>query len=405
MVKSFIHKILLRRHFWRHATFSEISELYTSRMLRMAAMHIIGSFMSIYLYQVGYSVGEIAVFWAAFYLFKVVVAMPSAAFVGWIGPKHAILISNLLYIPAMICFAYLPQTGAWVLIPALILQGLSASIYAIAYSIDFSKVKSSEHAGKEIGYMNIVEKVTTGLSPLIGGILALVFGPQVVIIVSAILFALAAAPLMTTGEQVSTRIKLKLKGFPWRLLFGHSVAQTSLGFDVFASGTVWSLYAAIFIIGISTSNEIYLISGALLSVIFLAALVASYAFGKIIDKRRGKELMQFGGAANAITHLMRPFTGSPVTIAGLNATNEVATTGFTMPYTRAVFDNADLSGARTTYLGLTDMLANIGAGLAALLLALLAPIVGDQQVLVYFFFLAAGNALLMLTARFPLYNK
>ena len=405
MMKSILHSIFHRRHFWRHATFSEIAELYASRMLRMAAVHIIGSFMSIYLFQVGYSVTQIALFWAAFYFFKVVTALPSAAFVGWIGPKHAILISNLLYIPAMLCFAVLPEWGAWLLVPTLVLQGLSASIYSIAYSIDFSKVKSAEHAGKEIGYMNIIEKLTGGLSPLIGGFLAFITGPQVVIVISAILFALSAVPLMRTGEQVNTRIRLKFKGFPWHLLLRHSLAQTSLGFDVFASGTVWTLYTAVVIIGISSNNEIYIASGILLSVIFLAALVASYTFGKLIDRRRGKELMQAGAVANALTHLMRPFTGSPIAIAGLNATNEVATTGYTMPYTRAVFDNADLSGARTTYLGLTELIANFGAGLGALLLAFMAPYFGEQPALTGFFFVSAAAALLVLTARFPLYKK
>ena len=67
MVKSFLHKLLLRRHFWRYATFSEVAELYTSRVLRLAAVHIVGGFMSVYLYQLGYSVTFIALAWGCFY--------------------------------------------------------------------------------------------------------------------------------------------------------------------------------------------------------------------------------------------------------------------------------------------------------------------------------------------------
>ena len=183
------------------------------------------------------------------------------------------------------------------------------------------------------------------------------------------------------------------------------MAQVSYGFDVFASGTVWTLYTAVVVIGISSNNEIYAASGILLSVIFFAALIASYTFGKIIDRRRGKELMRAGAIANALTHFMRPFTGSTIAIAGLNATNEVATTGYTMPYTRALFDNADLSGARTTYLGLTDLIANFGAGVGALVLAFMVPYLGEQPTLTNFFFISAAVALLVLTARFPLYKK
>src|SRR5690606_1063569 len=132
-----------------------------------------------------------------------IIALPAARLIAWIGPKHAILVSNLLYIPSMIAFALLPQFGPWLLGVALIFQAVSATMYSIGYMIDFSKVKSVEHAGKEIAYMNIFEKVTTGLSPLIGGFIAFLFGPQVVIIIAAVLFALAAVPLFRTGEQVS----------------------------------------------------------------------------------------------------------------------------------------------------------------------------------------------------------
>ena len=405
MEKGFIHRLMLRRHFWRYATFGEVAELYASRVLRMAAIHIAASFMSIYLYQLGYSIVFIGLFWACFYAFKAFIGLPVAALVARIGPKHAILISNLLYIPAMVCFALLPEYGVWLLAPTLVLQGLSAGMYAIAYSIDFSKVKSMEHAGKEIAYMNMLEKITTGLSPLVGGIVALFFGPQVTLVLAAALFSLAAAPLFKTGEPVRVHKKLQFKGFPWRLLFRQSLAQWSVGFDVFASGTVWALYTAILILGISDENDIYAKTGALLSVVLIAALVASYAFGRLIDRRKGKDLLQVGVVANSITHLLRPFVGTPGTVAGLNAANEVATTAYTMPFTRAVFDNADLSGARTTYLGLIDVLANIGAAMAALLLAGAAYFIGETLSLKTFFFVASGVVLLVLTARFPLYKR
>lgn len=397
---------MLRRHFWRHATFSEVAELYVSRMLRMAAIYLAGSFISIYMYQLGYSVAFIAFFWAAFFIFKALVSLPVARLIAWIGPKHAILISNLLYIPAMIAFALLPTLGPWLLLPILAFQALSASMYAIAYLIDFSKVKSVEHAGKEIAYMNIFEKLTTGLSPLIGGFIAYIWGPQVVIIVAAILFALAAAPLLRTGEQVRTNQRLVFKGFPWRLLFGHSIAQFSYGFDVFASGTVWSLFVAVIILGLSAdSDAVYAITGLLVSVVFIVAIIASYTYGRLIDRRKGGELMKAGAIGNALTHLIRPFVGSPVVVAGLNAANELATTAFTLPYTRAVFDNADISGARTTYLGLVEVLSNLGAGIAALLLAFAAVASNEEFAMKSFFFIAGAMGLLVLTARFPLYKK
>lgn len=406
MVRRFFQTLLSRRHFWRYATFNEVAEIYASRVLRMAAIYIMGSFMSIYLYQVGYSVVLIAFFWAMFYALKALTALPIARLVAWIGPKHSTLISNLLYIPSMISFALLPDYGPALLIPTLIFQATSATMYSIAYNINFSKVKSLEHAGKEIAYMNIFEKVTTGLSPLIGGFIALWFGPKVVIVVAAILFAAAATPLFRSGEPVKVNQKLTFRGFPWKLFFRHAVAQFGYGFDVFSSGTVWTLYIAIGIIGITAgNNEAYAVVGMLISVVFIVAIIASYTYGKIIDRRRGKELMHMGAIANAATHLMRPFVVSPVVVAGLNAANELATTAYTLPYTRAVYDNADISGARTTYLGVVEIMSNIGACVAAALLGVAALFFTEVLSLRGFFFISAAVALVFLTPRFPLYKK
>lgn len=406
MIRSFFSQLFTRRRFWRYAPFGQIAELYASRVLRMAALYMVSTFVSIYLYQLGVSVALIALYWMTFYLLKVGLTLPLARLVAWMGPRRSIFISNVLYIPAMVAYALLPTFGLWVLLIAPIFQAISATMYSIAYNTDFSKIKSMEHAGKQIAYMNIFEKVTIGLSPLAGGLIAFVWGPQVVIIISAILFAVAAMPLFISGESVKVNQKLVFRGFPWRLLRGHMGAQFALGFDMFTSGTVWSLYVAIAILGVTAaSNDIYALSGLLLSVVFVVAIIASYAYGKIIDRRKGGELMRFGVGASALTQLMRAFATTPIMAVGLNAAGEMATTGYTLPYIRALFDNADLSGARATYLGMVEILTNLGGAVAALILAVGASIVEGQTALQGFFFVAAGVILLVWTARFPLYKK
>lgn len=406
MIRDFIQKIFRVRHFWRQASFDEVAELYTSRMLRMSALYIISSFVSIFLYQIGYSVPAIAFVWAGFYGLKLLIALPLARLVAYIGPKHAILASNIIYIPAMIAYALLPDYGVWLLPVAIVFQAISATMYSIAYNIDFSKVKSIDRAGRQIAVMNIIEKVTTGLSPLLGGLVALFWGPQVVIVLSALLFAMAAWPLFRTGEPVRIHQKLMFRGFPWRLLMSHALAQISIGFDVFTSGTIWSLYIAIFILSDSTySNDVYAIVGLLLSVVFIVAIIASYTYGKIIDRRRGKQLMIIGSFANTLTHFSRPFIITPVAIAGLNAANELATTGYLLPYTRAMYDNADLSGSRTTYLGIVEVITNFGACLSAIAAGIATLLFSVESALHGFFFLTGVVVLLVLSARFPIYGK
>ena len=66
MIQALIHRWLLRRHFWRHATFSEIAELYASRLMTMFALRFVMVFASVYLYKLDYDLIFIALFWAVF---------------------------------------------------------------------------------------------------------------------------------------------------------------------------------------------------------------------------------------------------------------------------------------------------------------------------------------------------
>lgn len=404
MLKTIIHRILLRRHFWRYATFSEVGELYASSMMRRLAINISAAFMSIYLLQNGYSILFIAGYWGLYYFLKIFMALPSAIYASKFGPKHGILVSNLLYIPAMILFTMVPHWGLVAIAASALLQGASATMYNICYYIDFSKVKSMEHAGKEIAYMNMVEKIATGLSPLIGGLLAFVAGPEASMWAAAVLFAVAALPLLKTAEPPRSRQKLVFRGFPWRMAWRSLVAETGLGFDVVASGIVWSLLVAVAILGTS-GNEVYAKLGALLSIVLLAAIVSSYAYGKLIDRRRGGDLLRIAVMSNTLVHLVRPFTGTIGGVLAVNAANEVATTGYAMAFTRGMFDTADISGHRVTYLACIEMMANLGAALAGVVLVICVLMFGDIDGMRSFFFVAAAVVLIIATPKFHLYRK
>lgn len=405
MLQNLIHRLLQRRHFWRYATFSEVAELYASRTMRMFALRIVQTFTSVYLLQEGFSLLFIALFWAAFYLLKVLFSWPAARLIARIGPKHVTLISNLVSALGMVFLPFAPEYGLLALIPWNMLQAFSGCSNDLAYLVDFSKVKNSEHAGKEIGYMNIFEKIATGVSPLIGGGLALLYGPEALMILSAALFLLSAVPLLLTAEPVRIRQKLQVRGFPWRTTWRSMVAESAIGFDVFATGSTWSLFMALVIFS-NSHDEIYLQIGAISSVTLVAALASSYAFGRLIDHRRGKELLRLGVILNSTLHFVRPFITTPVSVVLMNSANEAATTAYSMAFMRGLFDTADQSGHRIVYLAFIEMVINFGAALAACTLALIVAITTDSQIGFSVFFMVTGIiTLVIMTPRFMLYRR
>lgn len=404
MIRSFIRRLYRRRHFWRYVTFSEVAELYASRLMRMLAINIAVVFMAVYLYQHGYSVSFIVCFWGMFFAFKALISLPAAAYAARFGPKHGILLSNLLYIPSMIIFPFTPQLGLAALGAVIVFQGFSAALYDLCYKIDFSKVKSVDHAGKEIAFMNIVEKIAKGISPFVGGFLALLAGPRATIWAAALLFLLASLPLFRTGEPIRSHQRLVFRRFPWRLAIRSWIAEIGVGIDATSSGVVWSLFVVVAVLQ-SKGNEVYAELGALMSVVLFASLISSYIFGRIIDNRRGGDLLKYSVLVNSVVHLMRPFAGNPAMVAGVNMANEMATTGYMMAYLRGIFDTADLSEHRVTFLGFCEMALNIGAAITAGLVFWMISLFGDVNGFKALFFLASFITLIILVSKFQLYRK
>jgi hypothetical protein len=279
-------------------------------------------------------------------------------------------------------------------------------VYDLCYMIDFSKVKNVEHAGKELGFMQVFEKVTASLSPLIGGLVAYMFGVEVTIWLSAILFALASWPLLSSAEQTKTRQKLAIRGFPWKGTWRSMRAETALGFDVVASTMVWILFIALTVFA-GSGDDLYLKIGALTSVTIITSFVIAFVFGRLIDRKRGGDLLRFSVIANALTHTIRPFVTTPIGVATTNIINETATTGYAMAFTRGLFDMADLSGRRITYMLFVEIALNVGSAIACIVFACCLMLLPDDSVLAMqiFFGIAAVYVLLVASAKFPLYRN
>lgn len=405
MLKIFLFRIYARRHFWRYATFSEVAELYMARTMRVAAMSMASGFASVYLYKIGYSLVFILGFWTLFYIMKTLVAVPSGIFAAKIGAKKGILVSNILYIPAMIFLGFVPDAGIPALIVAGVCMGVSGSLHQICYFVEFSKVKSMDHAGKEIGFMNILEKLAIGVSPVIGGFIALLFGPSVTMWVAGFVFVFAALPLLRTAERVEKHQRIAIKGFPWRTTLPSMVARVGVGFDIFTTATIWSLFVAIVIFP-NFDNEIYVVLGVLASITVVVAIASSHLIGKLIDNKKGRLLLKTGVIAESLIHLSRAAVVSPVGVVGVNITDEVATTAQAMTFTRGMFDTADLSGHRVMYLMGMEMLTMLGAFLGCGVLFVCLAMTSSVEIgFRAFFVVAAVAVLLILTSRFQLYRK
>lgn len=403
MIKSFLYRILEKRHFWRYATFSEIADLYTAQTIRMISISLVSGFSSIFLYKQGYSVEFIMLFWAVYFFAKIFIAPLSGIFVARFGTTTSTIISNILYVPALICLSLVPELKMNALIIYAFCLSLSVTLHELCYYIDFSRIKNMEHAGKEIGFMNILQKLAIAISPVIGGLIALKYNVQVTMWLACILLIIAGLPLLKIKSQSEKMHRIVFKGFPWRLVFSSLISEGAIGFDNIASATVWGLFLAIIVLP-TAGNSIYATLGALSSVTLIVAIITSAIFGRLIDGSKGGILLKVGVGINVIVHFSRTLVTTAVGAVGINTSNEVASTALGMSFMRGMFDIADTSGYRIVYIIVVEMIKNFGSVLACVTMAVCASIITGQAGFQIFFLITGLICSIVYFSRFKIYQ-
>lgn len=405
MLQHFFSQFIRQTHFWRYVGFAELAELYTSRMLRVMSMQMIGGFSAVYLYQLGYELLFIAWFFFAYFLFRLCMAPLVGVIVARFGPKHGMLLSSIGQVIGAVFLALVPVFGVVSLVGFVLFAGISRSLYDVCYLVDFSKIKHVEHAGKELGLMQIIERVTTALGPLIGGIIAFFFGPEVMFIIGALLMAVSAAPLFFSGEPVKVKQKITLRHFNWRVAKKPLIAQVATGIDINLSGFVWGMFLVVVVLNIEDS-KVYAEIGALSSIALFASIAVAYIYGKLVDNHKGKKLLRFSVIGDVILHAIRPLVASPLHAVAANIANEVVTTGYVLPATRGIFDTADgLPGYRIVYMTLMGTALVVGDCIAMLTLALLLGIFNDTTALQLLYMMLAPVLLLIMLHSTAVYRR
>lgn len=405
MIQNILHIFIRRTHFWRTVSITEMAELYSSRMLRVMAMQMMGGFSAVYFYQLGYSLQWLAWYFVIYFGSRVLMSPLVAMTVARYGPKHGTLISNVLFVFSAFIMAMMPHWGVFAFVLLIPAAGFSRSLYDVCYLVDFSKVKHIEHSGKELGIMQIIERVMLAVGPIFGGIIAFLFGPVPMIVVAGLLMLGSALPLFFTNEPVKVHQKITLRHFNIKVAWKPMIAHIAAGLDMNASGVMWNLFIVIVVFG-AVNNSSYLQLGVLSSVALFASIAISYIYGKLVDNQKGKALLRFSVIGDSLVYLTRPFVATPFQVAGVNVANEVVTTGYTLPALRGIFDTADgLPGYRIIYItSMTTMLV-VGDTIAMLILAGLTGIMSDKEALRNIYFILAPLLLLIALHTTAVYRR
>lgn len=369
-------------------------------MLRSVALTIFFVFIPFYLYQYGYSPVSILGFYGLFFVVRAVSDICAGFFVARYGPKHTMIVSNMLQIISASLLLTVPAQHWNVALIALPF-GIAQSFFFISYHVSFSKIKHTPKAGAELGHMQVFEKIGYMLGPLVGGVVGSILGPEYIFITATLLLILSLWPLFMTSEPTKTRQKINFKTLPVSKIKRDIFANVCLGVENTLCQNTWPLYVAVFIL----SGAVYAQLGLLTALGVLVAIVSARLIGHLSDTKLARPVMRISLALNAAIHSVRPFVNNIAGVLAINISNEAVTSGYRMPFMKGLYAAADdLPGYRIVYIATLECAGSIVKATVWFMLALLANIFSLQTVLIISFFVAAIASLGITKERFAVYN-
>lgn len=381
---------------------SEMQILYIAKLLRFFALNLSSGFVLMYVYKLGYGWLGVILALILIWTVRIVATLLGGIYVAKNGPKHGILLSNLLSIPLLILIGLAKDFGLWAVILAMILQGATLAIYNLSYYINFSKVKKGENASRQIGWMSAIEKSSGIIAPMIGGWLAINFGAQSAMFASAAIYAASAIPLLATREVTKKNIRLEFKTFPFKKHRRNFFAQFWIGtYGNFY--TIWGIFVPIFIF---TKENSYGVIGFLASLSAVFSIIISLILGKIISEKNGQTILRTSIIGRSILFVVSGvaiFVKSAAILA--NLVGEMLGVGYQISSAKGVFSDADQSKRRIEYFILYEGAYNLGTLSFAILAGILMLVFGAETGLRTFMVVSGILSLLALFFKYPIYQK
>ncbi len=361
-----------------HLHFTEINELYVSLSLQAFSLGLIGIFVPIYIYTLGFSISQLALFFIITAITRTVMHPIAAKLVMRYGPKHIITLSYILLFCYMIFLYFLP-TQPQILFLAAIVGGVADDMFWMARHIDLATVTTNSNTAKKFSVLLIFSTFAQALSPLLGGLIASSFGMEYTILGASIGLLIAMYPLIKTPEPVvPKKINLRLlRTAPGK----HLIANFAINAQGVVAAFQWPLF--IYLI-VETYREVGIVSSASLFMVVITLIF----LGRIKTRNENNKLLKTGSNLRSGVHAARTLSQSFSASLGINILGDITDTLISVPYALRFYTSARKYGI-SGYLTDMEIAATLGHLSAWVLLLVTSTAFGLKTGLIISFFVAA----------------
>ncbi len=269
---------------WQKIMNSDFWLYELSVWLHTFARSLIAIFIPIFIFQTGYTIQEVIVYYLIYSILDVILSLVARWLIQKIGARWVTIVASIFSLAFFTALYALVPNSWWLLILIAVLSASYDALYWVAHIYLFMKCsKHNNNVSKDASFQLIVKKIAGILAPALGAAVIIFFDRQVLILVSIVFLSLSVIPLFKL-KKIEDRplkaVKSWSEFFKKKDMFQEYIMSALYAIHSTAEWIIWPLF-----IYISLGN---IQAVALLPIIVsFTTIVFIYLAGNSAKKKRG----------------------------------------------------------------------------------------------------------------------
>lgn len=383
---------IVDQHIKHHHQLRPVREIYWSLGINGLGLSLVSIFVPIYLFNLGYDIRTILLLHMADFASRILLQPIAGRYIARYGPKHGFVVAVLATVVTLILLTSLESNPAvlwWIPVASAVLN----VFHFMAFMTYFARSYEEKKVSSQVSIISQLIVTVTTIGPLIGGLIASMYGVQYSLLAAILLVSSSLIPLAASSEPF-TRQKFSLRDLPWRQMRRDGIGSMGRALDARSAKIVWPL-AVFFFVGS------YAEVGFITTVAFIAVLAATQLASRVA-KSRPKATMWAGSVTNSFAHLGKVMVDGSIGAVIVNFVDGITNAFGMIPFQMTLYRHARSTNT-VSFVAAFNALNDLGSLILFTTLFVATFFLSLKGVLIFGFILGAVGVLLgpvILTSRF-----
>lgn len=354
----------------------KMSKIYIFQAIMIFVKGLIGVFVPVYLYKLGYSVIEVIIYTNLILLTYLLFIPFSIKLIKKFGFKYVLLLSIPVYILHITTLNFLNK-GIIFYHLAWFSFGIYMAIFWLAMHSEIALNGSSAHRSSQIGTLQIITTIFATLAPIFGGFFLQYLGYLKLLIFSTIFLIGALLPLLFSKDLTLKKYDFNYRDYV-RLLSskkneGSKKAFLAEGVEILLSLNIWPIVLFILL------NENFLNLGLLYSFISFLSVIFIMYIKNYLDKKDKHELLVASTKFMSVSWFLRAIIIflSSIFLYFIETFSKLVYNVYSLSYTSIFYNNAK-NTEFMDYIILRELYIFIGKAIVSILFIIIIYFFGSS---------------------------